>query len=212
MQTMGLEAGRKRKLIVASGALFVVLGVLWYLGFIWPTEGPLNGVAGNRAETRAAPDGNTAVFFFPENKTDTTFVLEGASPIGYDDEDLDVLGVGVAEHCGGVRPRGCVDGFSAPQWPPGGIEPHRVAGYVVEPGDQIRIVVGVRNVPSRFTSRLEPGARITDSMFIEGVVVRYRDRFRHYRTQIGPEALFRLELSNRGDKPVSAQQMWRDQF
>lgn len=197
-------------LCVAAG-LLLIFGGLKYLGFIWPSEGPLGGAAGNEASAKTSHSANTAMFFVPENTTDSTFVLQGVEPIGVAEDELTVLGAGVLHHCGGDLSSNCVDSFSAPSWPPRGTDPEPIEGFVMEPGDEIRVVLGLRFVPAKMHGWLEQGEGRFNSMSVQGVALRYREGVRRYRTELGPAAEFNIRVQNNKPKPIHVQEALRQQ-
>jgi hypothetical protein len=181
----------KRRAIAAGVALAVIVGVLFYLGYIWPQEGPLGYRGGNRAIMKRAGSDNTAAFHL---SSDERIVLEGVEPIGLDSEgEGKVLGSGIAEHCLSESQDNCHWSLISRGWPPKGVAPAPVEGYVVEPGKPVHILLGLRFIPRRpaYGGKLEKGEATWDDIQIRGIVLRYKVGMRHFRTEVGPEAVFK---------------------
>ena len=173
----------------------VAVFVLWYLGFIWPSEGPLGGGIGGKFRAETGNLKNTVLFPLPQNKTEDDLVLESASLIGAKENELKLIGVYVVEGC--ATGKFCHQRFGFEEWPPKNVDLTPLDGYVLKAGEQHDIAVGVE-FPQALPKNLEPGAHAHDSISVRGVVVHYRDGLRRHLTKVDASTTF--TMSERGPK------------
>lgn len=166
-----------RKVLIAVVVAVVAVAVaVWELGFFFPRSGPLAASAGARVSADRG-DIVTLAFMIPNEKLERTVDVVSVEPFGVVPH-VDVIGTGIGR-CDVVE-ADCVNQLSYERWPPRGVVLEGAEGVRLGPDDHVFAVVGIRmpDVPS--------------DVRVRGVRLSYRDGWRRYRAEVGPDFVVRV--------------------
>lgn len=178
-QTTGRRLTLLRPLLAVAVGLALALGVLVYLGFVWPSEGPLGNSAGNGAGGNARPGDSIALVYQLPNER-----LSDPIELGH----IELLNTPRRFRVGevGIVPCPPPSTDCAPAavdtWPPSTGEVEPLAGHLLVQRGNPHIVVELK-VP-----------RGIEGVFrVRGATLTYTQGLRRFRTELGPVVSLHVE-------------------